>query len=251
MAFYEKGSVRLHYEEAGSGYPLFIIPGGGLNASIAKLSETHPFNPMAEFKGEYRCVAFDLRNANGGQSTGPVEFDRPWEAHAEDMLGLLDHVGIDKFMVMGFCIGNPLLWNLIKHAPGRVVAAVSAQPSGFRADLPDHFYQTNIAKWGPALCASRPDITMDMIDKYLKKMYLANPDFVFSVNRDFVRNCQIPLLVLPDDTEAHVYKVAMEMVHLAPNAQVSLYPWKDTRENTALAVRHVRSFLKANCPGAR
>jgi hypothetical protein len=91
---------------------------------------------------------------------------------------------------------------------------------------------------------------MNMADKYLKKMYLSNPDFVFSVDRDFVRNCPIPLLVLPDDTEAHVYRVAMEMVHLAPNAQVSLYPWKDTKENTALAVRHVRSFLRANCPQA-
>ena len=153
-------------------------------------------------------------------------------------------------MVMGFCIGNPLLWNLIKHAPGRVVAAVSAQPSGFRADLPDHFYKTNTAKWGPALCASRPDITADMVDRYLKRMYLANPDFVFSVSRDFVRNCQIPLLVMPDDTDSHVYTVAMEMVHLAPNAQVSLFPWKDTRENTRLAVRHARTFLKANRPAA-
>ena len=103
-------------------------------------------------------------------------------------------------------------------------------------------------KWGPALCASRPDITMDMVDKYLRRMYLANPDFVFSVDRDFVRNCQVPLLVLPDDTEAHVYAVAMEMVHLAPQAQVSLYPWKDTPANTRLAARHVRTFLRANRP---
>ena len=249
MPFYEKGKVRIHYEEAGSGFPLFIIPGGGLNANIGKFDESHPFNPMTGFKAEYRCIALDLRNANGGQSTGPLEFDRPWDAHAEDMFGLLDHLKVDKFMVMGFCIGNPLLWNLIKRQPQRIVAAVSAQPSGFRADLPDHFYRTNIAKWAPQLCASRPDITMDMADKYLKKMYLSNPDFVFSVDRDFVRNCPIPLLVLPDDTEAHVYKVAMEMVHLAPNAQVSLYPWKDTKENTALAVRHVRSFLRASCLG--
>ncbi len=250
MPFHEKGQVRIHYEEAGSGFPLFIIPGGGLNASIAKLGDSHPFNPLVEFSSDFRCIAFDLRNANGGQSIGPLEVDRPWEAHAEDMIGLLDHLRIDRCMVMGFCIGNPLLWNLIKHAPGRVVAAVSAQPSGFRADLPDHFYKTNTAKWGPALCASRPDITADMVDRYLKRMYLANPDFVFSVSRDFVRNCQIPLLVMPDDTDSHVYTVAMEMVHLAPNAQVSLFPWKDTRENTRLAVRHARTFLKANRPAA-
>jgi pimeloyl-ACP methyl ester carboxylesterase len=248
MPFYEKGLVRIHYEEAGSGFPLFIIPGGGLNANVNKLSESHPFNPMVEFKGDFRCIALDLRNANGGQSTGPLEFDRPWEAHSDDMIGLLDHLKIDSFMVMGFCIGNPLLWNLIKHAPGRVVAAVSAQPSGFRADLPDHFYKTNSAKWGPELRKHRPDITADMVDKYLNKMYLANPDFVFSVSRDFVRNCPVPLLVMPDDTESHCYTVAMEMVHLAPNAQVSLFPWKDTKENIKLAVQHARTFLRANRP---
>jgi pimeloyl-ACP methyl ester carboxylesterase len=43
----------------------------------------------------------------------------------------MDHLGIDKFMVMGFCIGGPFIWNLLKRAPERVVAAVLAQPSGF------------------------------------------------------------------------------------------------------------------------
>ena len=35
---------------------------------------------------------------------------------------------------------------------------------------------------------------------------------------------------------------------LAPNAQMSFYPWKDTQEQIPLAVRHVRDFLKANRP---
>ena len=35
MSFYEKGPVRIRYEEAGSGFPLLIIPGGGLNSTLA------------------------------------------------------------------------------------------------------------------------------------------------------------------------------------------------------------------------
>ena len=62
---------------------------------------------------------------------------------------------------MGFCIGGPFIWNLLQRAPERVVAAVLAQPSGFRPEMPDLFYQNNIKGWGPALCARRPDITMD------------------------------------------------------------------------------------------
>jgi hypothetical protein len=89
---------------------------------------------------------------------------------------------------------------------------------------------------------------MAMVDAFLNKMYRANADFVFTVTRDFVRDCQTPILVLPDDVPAHPYAVAMETVHLAPNAQVSLYPWKATKEQIALAVRHVRTFLRAYRP---
>jgi pimeloyl-ACP methyl ester carboxylesterase len=203
---------------------------------------------MEEFKGEYRVVAADLRNANGGQSSGPLEIDRPWDAYTDDQLGLMDHLGIREFMVLGFCIGGPFIWNLLKRAPGRIVAAVLAQPSGFRPEIPDLFYQNNIKGWGPGLCERRPNITMAMVDAFLSKMYRANADFVFTVTRDFVRNCQTPILVLPDDVPAHPYAVAMESVHLAPNAQVSLYPWKDTRDHVDQAVRHVRTFLRAHQP---
>src|ERR1051326_6343114 len=112
MPFYEKGKVRIYYEEAGSGFPLFIISGGGLNCKTSSLSKGAPFNPVAEFKNDYRCLSMDLRNANGGQSSGPLEIERPWDAYTDDHLGVMDHLGINKFMVMGFCIGGPFIWNL-------------------------------------------------------------------------------------------------------------------------------------------
>ena len=247
MPFYERGDVRIHYEETGSGFPLLLIPGGGLNSTISFLSE--PFKAIEEFKNEYRCISMDLRNANGGQSSGPLEIDRPWEAYADDQLGLMDHLRIREFMVMGFCIGGPFIWNLLRRAPERIVAAVLAQPSGFRPEMPDLFYNNNnITGWGPGLCAKRPEITMAMVSALLNKMYRSNADFVFTVTRDFVRACQTPILVLPDDVPAHPYAVAMETVLLAPKAQVSLYPWKEPKDRIPLAVRHVRSFLRAHRP---
>jgi pimeloyl-ACP methyl ester carboxylesterase len=247
MPFYEKGDVRIHYEEVGSGFPLLIIPGGGLNSTVAGLAN-HPFNPMDEFKGEYRVIAADLRNANGGESSGPLEIDRPWDAYADDQLGLMDHLGIGEFMVLGFCIGGPFIWNLLKRAPGRVTAAVLAQPSGFRPEQPELFFNNNITGWGPALTARRPEITMANVERFLDKMYRTNADFVFTVNRDFVRACQTPVLILPDDVPAHPYAVAMESALLAPRAEVSLYPWKEPKDRIPLAVRHVRSFLRAHEP---
>jgi pimeloyl-ACP methyl ester carboxylesterase len=245
-SFYEKGKVRIHYQEAGSGFPLLLIAGGGLNSTIAGLNS--PFDAIGEFKGEYRCIASDLRNANGGQSSGPVEIDRPWDSYTDDHLGVMDHLRIDKFMVMGFCIGGPFIWNLLRRAPDRIVAAVLAQPSGSRPEMRDLFYETNMKGWGPALVAGRPEVTMEMVDKFLTRMYRTNPDFVFTVTRDFVRNCQTPILVLPDDIPAHPYAVAMESVMLAPKAEVSLFPWKEPKERIPLAVRQIRSFLRAHQP---
>jgi pimeloyl-ACP methyl ester carboxylesterase len=248
MSIYEKGAVRIHFEEAGSGFPLLVIPGGGLNSTISYLASGAPFNPMEEFKGEYRCITSDLRNANGGGSSGPLEIDRPWDAYSDDQLGLMDHLGIEKFMVMGFCVGGPFIWNLLRRAPDRIVAAVLAQPSGSRPEMRDLFYDNNMKGWGPALTARRPDITMDMVDKFLTKMYRTNPDFVFTVTRDFVRQCKTPILVLPDDIPAHPYAVAMETALLAPNAEVSFFPWKEPKERVPLAVRQIRSFLRAHRP---
>jgi pimeloyl-ACP methyl ester carboxylesterase len=250
MSFYEKGPVRIHYEEAGSGFPLLLIAGGGLNSTIAGLHRGDPFNPIQEFKGEYRCIAADLRNANGGQSSGPLEIDRPWDAYTDDQLGLMDHLRIDKFMVMGFCIGGPFIWNLLKRAPDRIVAAVLAQPSGSRPEMRDLFYDNNMKGWGPALTARRPDITMEMVDRFLTRMYRTNADFVFTVTRDFVRTCRTPVLILPDDIPAHPYAVAMEAAMLAPKAEVSMFPWKEPKERIPLAVRQIRSFLRAHRPAS-
>lgn len=247
MPFFEKGNVRIHYEEVGSGFPLMIIPGGGLNSTVAGLA-THPFNPLQEFKDEYRVIAADLRNANGGESTGPLESDRPWDAYTDDHLGLMDHLGIGEFMVLGFCIGGPFIWNLLQRASERVVAAVLAQPSGSRPEMPDLFYNNNMKGWAPGLCERRPDITMAMVHDFLTNMYTKRADFVFTVTRDFVRSCQTPILVLPDDVPAHPYAVAMESARLAPKSEVSIYPWKDTQEHIQQAVRHVRDFLRTHHP---
>ena len=78
---------------------------------------------------------------------------------------------------------------------------------------------------------------MDQVSQFLTNMYTKKSDFVFTVPREFVKACKTPILVAPDDSPPHPYKVAMEVAMLAPNAQVTLYPWKDTPERVPLAVR--------------
>jgi len=89
---------------------------------------------------------------------------------------------------------------------------------------------------------------MDMVDAFLNKMYRSNADFVFTVTRDFVRSCQTPILVLPDDVPGHPYAVAMESVRLAPHAEATVYPWKEPKDLRAKTVQQVHDFLRAHKP---
>ena len=87
-----------------------------------------------------------------------------------------------------------------------------------------------------------------MVEKFVTRMFRTNADFVFTVTRDFVRSCQTPVLVLPDDVPSHSFAVAMECAMLAPKAEVSMFPWKEPKERIPLAVRQIRSFLRAHQP---
>ena len=49
MSFYENGDVRLHYEDTGTGFPLLLIAGGGLNSILTNIVESSPFNASEDF----------------------------------------------------------------------------------------------------------------------------------------------------------------------------------------------------------
>lgn len=93
---YQRGNVRIRYDETGSGFPLLIIGGGDVDGStIEGMWGGNPFNAIEALKGELRCVYVDLRNS-AGQSTGPLDIDRPRDSYTDDHIGLMDHLGIDK-----------------------------------------------------------------------------------------------------------------------------------------------------------
>jgi pimeloyl-ACP methyl ester carboxylesterase len=159
----------------------------------------------------------------------------------------MDHLGIDKFAVMGFCIGGPFIWSLLKRAPNRIAAAVLAQPVGWRSEMRDPKYPGSFWVGGAQqILAKQPEITTPTMDQFVTRMFLSNPDFVFTVTREFVRACQTPVLILPDDSPPHPYDIAMECVMLAPKSEASMFPWKDPKWRIPVAIRQIRSFLKAH-----
>jgi pimeloyl-ACP methyl ester carboxylesterase len=247
MPFYQKGDVRIRYEETGSGFPLLVTPGGGLNSRVSNWP-TAVFNAMEAFKNDFRCITMDQRNANGGESSGPIPVDDPWGAFADDQLDLMDHLGIGEFFYMGYCIGGPFGLKLIERAPRRVVACVCCQPVGHRPEDPTVMYRHGHENWTPEFRARRPDVTTDTIEKYFHNLYQVRPDFVYSVSRDFARSIRTPILVLPDDTAAHPHQTSVDIASLCPNAEVTVFPWKEPEELKQRTINRVRSFLKAHVP---
>jgi len=248
MPFYKKGDVQIRYEEVGRGFPLLVTPGGGLDSCVAKWP-TAVFNAMDVFKDDFRCITMDQRNANGGESTGPVAVDDPWGAFADDQLGLMDHLGIKEFVYMGYCIGGCFAGKLIERAPERVVAAVFCQTVGHRPEDPDVMYRSGQNVWAPALLERRSDLDQDTIDRYLHNLYRANPDFLYSVSRDVIRNCRTPILVLPDDTPAHPHQSSVDVASLAPNAEITVFPWREPPELKERTIDRVRRFIQAHSAG--
>jgi pimeloyl-ACP methyl ester carboxylesterase len=245
--FYENGNVRIRYQDVGSGFPFLVIPGGGLNSRISNWA-TAVINARDEFKSDFRCITMDQRNATGGESTGPIPVNDPWDAFADDQLGLMDHLGIRQFFFFGNCIGGSFALKLMERAPDRVVAAVLSQPIGHRPESPNVMYDLSLDVWAKEFRARQPEVSMETIEKYLHNLYRVRPDFVYSVSREFVRNCQTPMLVLPDDTPAHAYQTAVDIASLAPNADVTVYPWNNPPELKARTINRVRTFLKAHLP---
>jgi pimeloyl-ACP methyl ester carboxylesterase len=162
----------------------------------------------------------------------------------------MDHLGIKQFLFIGYCIGGCFAGKLMQRAPDRVVGAVFCQSVGHRPEDPTVMYRHSSENWVPDFRKRRPDVSTDAIEKYLHDLYAAQPDFLHSVSRDFIRICQTPMLVLPDDVPSHPLQTSIDVASLAPNAEITVFPWKEPSELKQRTIDRVRKFLRKNVPAS-
>jgi pimeloyl-ACP methyl ester carboxylesterase len=232
-----RGDLSLYYEVHGEGYPLLLFAPGGMRSSIP-LWDRSPFHPIKELAGEFCVVAMDQRNA--GRSRGPVSAADGWRTYTADHLALLDALGIERCHVLGQCIGGAFCLSLATLAKERVSAAVLEQPIGF-ADNRDVFHAI-FEPWGTELMQSRPDVKADALLALEKNMY--GGDFAFSVSREDVRRCPVPLLVLRGDDPYHPAAISEEIARIAPRAEL-IEKWREG-EDVPRAIARVKAFLKGH-----
>ena len=91
---------------------------------------------------------------------------------------------------------------------------------------------------------------METVEQFVTRMSATNPDFVFTVTREFVRACQNAGSGAAGRNSGASVRRRHGGAMLAPNAEVSMFPWKEPKERIPLAVRQIRSFLRAHRPAS-
>ena len=249
MPFLPVANGQIYYEVSGTGYPLLLFAPGFLSARIERW-RTNPakpgvpqdwLDPIAALSDHFRVIAFDVRNA--GQSRAGLTATDDWTSYTGDHLALVDHLKVERCHVMGACIGVSFALALAQARPKLVTAMVLQNPIGLsgtnRAALDGEF-----AKWAEEVRRWR-GIDSKLLPGFKQRMF--GGDFIFSVTRDFVRSCTIPMLLMPGDDVVHPAEVSADLAH-APKVEI-LAPWKGLALRGA-AMRRVREFLIENEPAA-
>lgn len=243
MPILEREGATIYYEEHGSGFPILAFAPAGLKSTIAVWSTpTAPINPIAEFAERYRVIVMDQRNA-GGRSRAPITAADGWHTYCEDHLALLDHLAIERCHLYGQCIGCSFIMSLLRARPQRFACAVLAQPIG-RVGPMKPGRAARFEEWASSL-VDHPEATEAVLDSFYHNLYA--PGFLYSVDREFVKNCRTPCLVLAGNDEAHPYAISEETAKLLPNAEF-VPEWK-TGAALERAKKRVAEFFARHTPG--
>jgi len=132
--------------------------------------------------------------------------------------------------------------SLLKAQPQRVAAAVIAQPIGRVGPLKPG-RAARFDDWAKGL-TDHPEATDAVLDALYQNLYA--PGFLYSVDREFVKSCKAPCLVLAGNDEAHPYPISEETAKLLPNAEF-IPEWKQGAVLEA-AKQRVKAFLAKHTP---
>lgn len=240
MPFAQLPDANIYYEEHGSGFPLLLIAPGGMRSAVPMWSNA-PWDPIAHFSEQYRVIAMDQRNA--GQSTGAISADDGWHTYRDDQLGLLDHLGIDRFHTAGMCIGGPYCLGLAQHAPKRLGATVLFQSIGL--DDNRQLFFDMFDQWADALQAdTHSNVPAHAWSAFRQRLF--GGDFLFNLSTAQVQQIQTPSLILCGADPYHPEVTSRALAEHLPNAEF-LEHWKDPAAQPA-ARAAVEDFLGRHTP---
>ncbi|MFC7476385.1 alpha/beta fold hydrolase [Dankookia sp. GCM10030260] len=227
MPFLDRPDGRIRYEVHGAGFPVLLFAPGGLRSRLEMWPSPPggPARPWVDWtralpEAGFAAIAMDQRNA--GESRTEIRADHGWHSYAADHLALMDHLGFQRFHVLGGCIGGSFCLKAIEAAPDRVVSAVLQNPIGRHPEHPEYFPDSH-AEWSREQRAARPELDEAALAGFGRAMW--DHDFVFSVPREFVRTCPVPTMLLPGTDIPHPAATSTELAALLPGVDV-LAEWR-------------------------
>jgi pimeloyl-ACP methyl ester carboxylesterase len=243
MPTIQNGDASIYYEVHGQGFPILTFAPAGLQSTISVWSgASAPIKPVEEWSSTHRVIVMDQRNAAGGRSRAPIRATDGWDTYTSDHLAVLDDLNVDRCHLFGQCIGGSFIMNFIKRAPQRVASALIAQPIG-RVGPMKPGRAIRFDEWAKTL-ENHPEATEDVLTAFHDNLYA--PGFLYSVDREFVKRCEIPCLLLAGNDEAHPRPVSDETAQLLPNVEY-ITEWKEGAALEAAKAR-AQQFLAKHTP---
>lgn len=125
--------IRIGYKLIGSGEPLVMIMG------LGGVMENWPPQIIEALSGKYQLILLDNRGM-GYTTTSDVTFT--YKLFADDVIGLLDALGVEKTNVLGYSMGSTITQELLLEYPQRfnkaIIHATSTDGSNVAAALQGH-----------------------------------------------------------------------------------------------------------------
>jgi non-heme chloroperoxidase len=153
--------IRIYYEDHGSGPPVVLVHGYGLNGHSWEKQET------ALLAAGHRVITYDRRGF-GASSRPSIGYD--FDTLAGDLHVLLSSLDLHGVVLAGFAMGTgEVTRHLAVHGSGRVKAAVLVAPLlPFllkTSDNPDGIDQTVFDDVRARIAADRPAAMKDFMDR--------------------------------------------------------------------------------------
>lgn len=234
--YVDVNGMHMYYEIYGEGTPLVLLHGGmlSINLNFARLIPT--------LAGKHRVIGVELQ---GHGRTADIDRPITPAALASDVVGLLDHLGIDRAHVLGHSMGGAVTMELAISYPARVrnvvPISISVRPEGLHEDLRDPSRHATSSR-----LPTQQDFTdfteeyrrlsphPDHFDEFLVSLSASNADLQ-GWSDEQLAGITAPVLLVMGDRDFTTIEHAALMQRLIPYARLAVLPGTTHMEATRRA----------------
>ncbi|MDR3419335.1 MAG: alpha/beta hydrolase [Nevskia sp.] len=162
---------RIHYLDQGKGPAVVWLHGSGSGAcGHSNFKGNYPF--LAEHG--YRNIVID--HLGYGYSDKPDNIEYPIELFVECVKQTLDHLGLERYTLVGNSLGGAVALRFAVDHPRNVASLVLMAPGGIE-NQPDYFLMPGMAKMKEVFMSSEP-VTEAKLKAFFRSAFVVNPDCV-------------------------------------------------------------------------